>query len=748
MAAVAGLAATFAPLALTGTAWADALERALLAGLVAWVGGAGRRATLFWAAVTIALLSRNGALVLALLGVLLAEINLSRPRRAKALGTLASGVLANAVFWIPAAPPFRLATGLGLVALLALVVLGRRHMRRKDRRALGVVSAVSAAFLVVTAVAALVAVGLAANNINSGSRKARQALEAVRDGDTERAQLLLGQAHTELRKASSSLKMSYAARATPLVAQQVEALQVAVAEAEHISESADALVAGDYEDLRYNGQVDLAEVGRLAPLTHDATNILSAAAANLERVDRGVLISPLSSRIDEFRRSVAAAEADTTRAGAILDELPAIMGGHGTRRYLVVFTTPAELRGGGGMIGSWVDLEMSNGRSRIARSGRIADLIDYTKTTDRPLVAPKDYLERYGRLLPQYYVQDATLSPNWPSTAQMLANLYPSTGGVRVDGVMAIDPRGLAALLELTGPVPVPGLDGPISAKNAVQLLTVDQYLNFGERSAREEFLADATRATFEALSNASLPSPRRLGDVLGPAARGRHVQAWLVKPEEQSLMALLGATGALDIPTGADGFEVVQQNVGNNKIDAYLQRAISYDIRLNPTNGEVSGTLTVSLANKVPGLDLPFAVVGNERAQPVGANVATLSLHTPLTVKSASLDGAPVSMGPGREAKLFAWDSPLMVIPAGKTAVLKMKVLGRVDLSEGYRLSVLPQPVTNPDKIDLLVTLTRGRFDDVSTTNDSLAIESGGKTLRVSGNLEQAIDITVGIEH
>jgi hypothetical protein len=744
--AACSLAAMFAPAALTGTAAVDIVERVALTGVVAWLAGHGRRAALLWAGAAVAIVSRDLALALALLALGLAVWNASLGRRNKVIGVAAAGLLANAVLWIPAAPPWRWATGAAFVVLAVVAFAGRRQIAGRDRRVIGrgLLAFVGLA-LVSTSIAGFASLAVA-RRTSHGSQQARQALEAVRAGDTDRARTLLAEAENELASAQGTLRLASIARATPLVAQQVEALQVAVGQARAVTGAAGAIVATNYDDLRYQGRVDLEEVERLTPLTERADAVLTEADRQLRRVDRAVVVGPIRSRLAQFRTSVDEARNDASSAGSILTRLPGLLGGDGERHYLVVFTAPAELRGGGGFIGSWLDLQVLDGKATIARSGRIRDLIDYSKTSVRPVDAPADYVRRYGRYTPQYLLQDATLSPNWPSTARLLAGVYPAAGGVPVDGVIAVDPAGLGALLALTGPVTVEGLDAPLTSQNVTDVLNRTQYLTLGDRAAREDVLADATRATFDALTNASLPAPRLLGAVLGPAARGRHLQVWLTRSVEERFVRDLGVDATLEVPKGGDGFEVVQQNVGNNKIDAYLHRKIAYDVTLDPADGTISGTLTVTLRNEVPSVDLPPIVVGNERGLPVGSNVATISLHAPLVVTAATLDGKTFEMGRSEEAGMFAWDSPVVTIPPGGVRVVELQVEGAVDLQHGYRLRVLPQPVVHADAVSVRVRLKSGTFAPLTTERGDVSVRTDGQDLEATGDLTEVLDVDVPV--
>jgi hypothetical protein len=499
---------------------------------------------------------------------------------------------------------------------------------------------------------------------------------------------------------------------------------VAIDEALAVTEAADDLVQIDYDQLRYDGRLDLAKVSALQPSSASVLDALDGAQESLDEVRSGWLLPPLQSRLDEFAEEVTDARDDAALADQILAVTPGLLGSEGDRHYLVAFITPAELRGSGGFIGSFAELEAVNGDVNLVRSGRIKELIDAVPPGVRTISGPEDYLRRWSRFDPQDFLQDVTFPLDWTSAAQVFAELYPQSGGREVDGVIAVDPTGLAALLELTGPVAVPGIAQPLSSENAVEFLTKDQYLAYGDRAAREEVLEAAARATFNRLTNATLPAPRRLGDVLGPAARARHLQIWSPTEEEQDLFATLGADGDVSVPGGTDALAVVQQNSGNNKIDAYLQRTVRYEAEIDAATGKIDATATITLTNGVPSLDLPVAVVGNNRDRPVGTNLSLLAIMTPLRVTSANLDGFPVVLAEDRESGLRTWELSNVAVGKGDTVTLVVKLTGGVDLRSGYRFQYLPQPVANPDVFSATITARNGTFDVDGADETEIQVE------------------------
>ena len=80
----------------------------------------------------------------------------------------------------------------------------------------------------------------------------------------------------------------------------------------------------------------------------------------------------------------------------------------------------------------------------------------------------------------EYFPGNVSASPDWPMDSDVARQVYahvPSIG--ETDGVLYADPTALAALLQLTGPVQVPGLDAAIDSTNVEEYLFVGQYVQY-----------------------------------------------------------------------------------------------------------------------------------------------------------------------------------------------------------------------------------------------------------------------------
>jgi hypothetical protein len=582
--------------------------------------------------------------------------------------------------------------------------MARRHPTATWRRAvkIGLHSCVG----VVVAAGALT-VWTVQRSAAQGAGRLEDGLALAGRGDTRAAE-------SELRRALRSFRTGRAhlgrwwvgpARRIPLLDRQVSGAAAVFETGEDLSTTALAAAqrAGP-ERLRLDGGLlDLEGVRELGDALEDVAGSLERADRRLSDARRGLLVPFLDSALGEARARVRSALRDTRTAVLAARVVPALFGDAGPRRYFLAVQTPAESRGSGGIAGSFGELTFDRGRVRLERIGRSRDLNLGGDPDGRTLSGPPDYVARYGRFRPERSWQNITMSPDFPSVARVIEQLYPQSGGREVDGVISVDPIALAALLRLTGPVRVADWPEPLTAGNATDVLLRHQYTRFpgGERV---DFLESTAKAVFDRLANATLPSPGAAMRALAPVVHSRHLQLHSTRPDEQRLFELIGADGAMTAVRG-DFLSVVAQNAGGNKLDAFLHRSIRYHVTVDPDTGEVEADAVVRLENTAPTAGLPHAVIGNFGPRPAnpGDNPLYLSIYSPLSLTGAAVDGHPLLMESERELERNVF-STFVTVPAGGAVTVSIRLAGSLPAGQTYRLDVSPQPTAAPDDLEVSV--------------------------------------------
>ena len=499
-----------------------------------------------------------------------------------------------------------------------------------------------------------------------------------------------------------------------------------------------------------NATVNLAELERLQPEFESTARALASAQHRVAAINTAFLIAPLEDAIAKLDRRLVPAVRDSATAAFAARVLPAVLGGDGPRRYFLAVQNNSEARATGGSIGDWGEISARNGALDLGQVTGIATLNPATATDARTLGAPADYRARYARFAPERTWQNVNLSPDVPTVGFVEAALLPQSGVGPVDGIVTVDPVGLASVLKLTGPVRVPSWPEPITADNVVAITLHDEYIRFAnDPAARDAFLGDVARATWDAFKHRNLGNPATVIKALAAATQTKHLTLWFAKPEEERLAVRAKADGS--VPRAPDDLVMLTtQNAVANKIDTYLHRTIDYNATLAPDpHGHVvvaDAHLVTRLENTAPASGLPPYIIGPNLARfQAGENYTFLTAYSALHLTTVTLDGQVTGLEANRELGRWAYSNYLS-LPAHSARTVDLSLTGRLPLTKtgDYDLALVRQPLASADTVAVTLRLPTGwRFAHAQ----NLRIADGGHRATFSGLLDHDLLLRVRIE-
>lgn len=692
--AVALVAAALAGLtddtAATAVPAADVVGRALVVGLVTLAAAAAPLPLLVLAAALVAG-SWAGAAALGAGVALWASKAAWATAPVRAVLGAAVGLGALHLDW-PARPVAQAALG----TLAVLLVLAAWPPVRKPLAAVAGVAAVVSA-------AAWIAAAGARSDLEAGVADVRTGLTSVGRGDAEPAAAALDAAAARFRGAGGRMDAWWVqpSRLVPVVGRHWKALSAVAHTGEEVTTTGARLVAAaDPARLTAaTGQVPVDAVAALHEPADEAAAVLDQARRRLAHADSPWLLPLAKDRLDDLAERVHAAQRQAASMRDVAEVAPALLGAAGPRRYFLAVQTPSELRGAGGFIGNYAEIVADRGTLTLVRTGRTNDLNLAGDPAAKAIHGPADFVRRYSRFEPARLWQNVTVSPDFPTVAQVIADLYPQSGGVPVDGVIAVDPAGLGAVLKAIGPVTVPDWPEPIGADNAERVLLFEQYTRL-KGDERHDFLDHVTEAVWRRLTSRSVPITD-LAQALAPAVAGKHVMLAATRAPEQDALVRLGASGAMPFPDPNEDFlAVVAQNGGGSKIDWFLHRHVDVAVQHDRDTGRVQSRVRITLDNQAPAAGLPSYIIGNILTPPLpsGTSKLYLSVYTPWGLDEALLDGAPLPMESEQELGRNVY-SAFLAIPPGNKVTLDLVLEG--DLPPGlgdYALTLFRQNTVHPD--------------------------------------------------
>lgn len=661
IAAIAGAVAATAGARPTGSTAVDMAFVALGVGAVVWAsasapwwgpaGASGVAAVIAWQPALIAL----GAL--GFVGGL--AIGLRRRDQSElraVVGAIAMNVMVRSEF----DGFFGLSAIIGVSAGVVLFVVGLRRRPSRIRRpawiALGALGAVAAVALLGLAVAGL----SARSDLTDAARTARRAIDEVNAGNYDHAADLFEQASNGFDNADGSLGgvLAMPALLVPGVSQNVSAgADLSAAAARSTAQAAAALRSVDLEQLRVvDGAIDIDAVRSVeAPLTTVEQTLVDLRSATAD-VRSPWLIWRLQSELDDLETELDDKEPGVRNAIDAVRLAPRMLGADGQRRYLIMFNSPAEARGITGFFGNYADVVISDGEIDVTKFGRRSELEDYVRANGAICTGcPQEFVDRYGRYSLADIIDGAvrprgwsniTMPAHFPYVAEVATILYPQSGGAPIDGVIAMDPHVVQALMAYTGPIEVPELGTTVEPANAAKFILEDQYLLAGDSGNEERIDAIDTlgEQVITALLAGALPSPSTVANDLSALVGEHRLLAWTSDPDEQALFSRIGIDGGLPAFGDDGGFGVTVDNEGQNKIDVFLDRDTTVAVETDDEGGRTL-VAEVTLTNDAPTGGLPKYVIGNAFDLPDGTNRYLISFYGPTVPTTVTRDGEPVEI-------------------------------------------------------------------------------------------------------
>lgn len=340
------------------------------------------------------------------------------------------------------------------------------------------------------------------------------------------------------------------------------------------------------------------ELSEVRGILEVADDRLAAAEGEIKKVNPANLPGFARGQFDEVQEKLSEARASISRARVGTKLLPEIIGLNGARNYLLLFLNNTEIRPGGGFIGSYGVARFEDGRLRDLFVDDVYNPDGQLKEHITPPAPIRDYLG-VGSL----GLRDSNWSPDFPTSSKLARELLFKSTKRSVDGVIALDIKGVENLLRVLGPVTLADYGETITADNFFERAQFHADVNFFPGStAKKDFMGAAARIVLDKFLRSKPEIWPGIILSLQKSLSEKHLLLNSNNADVQALLAESNWDGAIaqvsnvsEIRSGRveDYLMVVDANVGANKANYFVRPQGNYRVVVDK-NGGLSAQLTL----------------------------------------------------------------------------------------------------------------------------------------------------------
>ncbi|MBP1232523.1 hypothetical protein JOE40_002167 [Arthrobacter sp. PvP102] len=399
-----------------------------------------------------------------------------------------------------------------------------------------------------------------------------------------------------------------------------------------------------------NTGVDLKPLAGAAPKLSSAAHAVRQSSDRLNNIDTSSLLPQVASPLILAREQLQSMRGGLDTAASVAGIAPEMMGDQGSRRYLLLIQNNAEARATGGIPGALAVLTVDQGKLSLGSQTSATALGAFTPSLPVDPEQVGIYSTRLGK-----FMQDANLTPDFPTTASTARAMWKSKYGDDVDGVLSIDPVSLGYILDAIGPVELSdpqlralagsSLPTKLDGANVTRTLLSDVYAKIPEPKMQDVYFAGVAQEIFSSLSAGQGDPKGLIEGITRGTAEGRFL-VWSVHKAEQDVISTYPVSGAIAGPSVAPAQFGVYFNDGTGaKMDYYVKRTVQL---VQECTGDEYGQVKVRITstNTAPAdaaTSLPeYVTAGGAYGVPAGSVQTNVIAYGPIqaNVENAVVDG------------------------------------------------------------------------------------------------------------
>lgn len=416
-----------------------------------------------------------------------------------------------------------------------------------------------------------------------------------------------------------------------------------------------------------------------------------------------------------------------------------LAGLNGKQKTLLVLANNAELRTGGGFIGTVGIINSTNGKVKSdALTGVYG--IDSSKNCEQSVkYAQPDYLKN---LSPCPSLRDSNNHLDYSSNAIQSLYFYQLNTSQSVDNVVQITPRVLERLLDKTGPVYIKEYDITVTKDNfrdTVQLEVEAGRDKQQKKDPKSGILGSLANQMISRLIAQDIYQLKDYIPLLQELIDQKHINLYSKNDNTQKLIAKIGADGELK-NTDDNYFMMTESNFSANKSSAYIKNRVDMNQVLEKDGSSIISVTIASTHSsdyRIPYVD-PNS---NQSTWLVGENNSRIAIVIPedSTIISSSLTDTDYKVTSSNGRKIIEYNRYLKPLTS-TTVDFKYKIPTNYIYSDKLVINSLIQKQLGgwPYEINYSLTIPDTSYKLVAANVESVKKElQSPATIHYSGSID-----------
>lgn len=325
-------------------------------------------------------------------------------------------------------------------------------------------------------------------------------------------------------------------------------------------------------------------------------------AINENRYPKTVAGKELRSNITTLKTTVSGAASSLSQFQPIVKLLPDLLGNPDPKKYLIMFQNDAELRPTGGFLTAYATMTITKGK---IEPGVSEDIYTLDAGFKRKVEAP-DPIKKYLPLVYNWNLRDMNLSPDFKYSMDTFTTyMKESTVAPEYDALIAIDTHVPVRILEVLGPIGVPGYGGKFSAENdprcdcpqvIYELENIITRPTYEIREGRKSILGPLMNSMLANMMGSPKAKWAEFFNIFTESIAQKHLLMYFKDESKQAAVEALGAAGRINEYSG-DYLHINDTNFAGAKSNLFVEQEVDQVISIND-DGSIKRKLTLTYKN------------------------------------------------------------------------------------------------------------------------------------------------------